>query len=111
MQRKIDNEVQLGKTVSPFDTTGQSSSIDRTGSNFINAIEKVQKIKRLINTREYDAELAKYIPGMLELVFQGMIEIVDAKEHVAPISYKDIENLEFQIMHIKQYAYLFSNEN
>ena len=80
MQRKIDNEVQLGKTVSLFDTTGQSSSIDRTASNFLNATEKVQKIKRLINTGEYDADLAKYIPGMLDLVFQVMIENIDTKE-------------------------------
>ena len=43
MQRKIDNEVQLGKTVSPFDITGQSSSVDRTASDFINASKKVQK--------------------------------------------------------------------
>ena len=103
MQRKIDNEVHLGKTVSPFDTTGQSSSIDRTVSNFINATEKVQKVKRLINTREYDADLAKYIPGMLDLVFQGMIENIDTKEQVAHISYKDKENLKFQIMLINNY--------
>ena len=98
MQRKIGSEVQLGKTVSPFNTTGQSSSIDRTTSNFINAMEKVQKIKRLINTEEYDTELAKYIPGILELAFQGMIENVDTKEQVAHFLYKDMENLEFQIM-------------
>ena len=52
MQRKIEDEVQLDKTVSPFDTTGYSSSVDRTASNFINASEKVQKIKQLINTGE-----------------------------------------------------------
>ena len=62
MQRKIDNEIQLSKTVFPFDTTGHSSSVDRTASNFINASEKVQKNKQLINTGEYDADLAKYIP-------------------------------------------------
>ena len=50
MERKIDNEVQLGETVSPFDTNGHSSSVDRTASNFIFASEKVQKMKRLINT-------------------------------------------------------------
>ena len=33
MQRKIHNEVQLGKTVSPFYNIGQSSSIDRTGQH------------------------------------------------------------------------------
>ena len=87
MQRRIDNGVQLGKTVSPFDATAQSSSVDRTGSNFTNASEKVQKIKRLINTGEDDADVAKYIPGMLELMFQGMIENIDTKEQVAHISY------------------------
>ena len=61
-------------------------------------MEKVQKIKRLINTEEYDTELAKYIPGILELAFQGMIENVDTKEQVAHFLYKDMENLEFQIM-------------
>ena len=33
MQRKIGNEVRIGRTVLPFDTTGQSSSIDRTEIN------------------------------------------------------------------------------
>ena len=45
MQRKIGTELNLAKTVSPFDSTGTSSVIDRTASNFINASEKVQKIK------------------------------------------------------------------
>ena len=45
MQRKIGTELNLGKTVSPLDSTGTSSVIDRTASNFINASEKVQKIK------------------------------------------------------------------
>ena len=108
MQRKIDNEAQLGKTVSPFDTTGQSSSINRTASKFKRASEKVKKIKCLINTGEFDANLAKYIPGMLELAYQGMIENIDKKEQVAHISYKDMETLEFQIMLISNY---YTNPN
>ena len=60
MQRKIGNEVQLGKKVSPFDTSGQSSSIDRTPSSFINVTEKVQKIKRLMNTGEYEADMLEH---------------------------------------------------
>ena len=103
MQRKIDNEVQFGKTVCLFDTTGQSSYVDRTASNFISTSEKVQKLKRLINTGEYNADIAKYIPGMLELTFQGMIENIDSKEQVAHISYKDMGTLEFQIMLTNNY--------
>ena len=50
------------------------------------------------NTGEYDADLVKYIPGMLDLVYQGMIENIDTKEQVAHISYKDMKMLEFHIM-------------
>ena len=77
MQRRIRDEVQLGSTISPFDATDQSSSIDRSTSNFLNASEKVHKIKMLVNTGECDADLAKYILSMLELVYQGMIESID----------------------------------
>ena len=44
MQRGIGNEVQLGKTVSPLDSMGGSSSIDRTASNFTNANENANAI-------------------------------------------------------------------
>ena len=108
MQRRIGNEVLLGNTVSPLDGTGQSSSIDRTASNFLNVSEKVYKIKRLINTGEYDADLAKYISGMIELVYQGMIENIDTKEQVARIFYKDLGTLEFQIMLTNEY---YTNPN
>ena len=67
------------------------------------ATKKVQKIKRLINTGEYDTDLAKYSPGILDLIFQGMIENTDKKEQVAHISCKDMENLEFQIMLTNNY--------
>ena len=108
MQRRISDEVQLGSTDSPFNAAGQSSSINRSASNFLNASEKVHKIKRLINTEEYDADLAKYIPGMLDLVYQQMIENIDTKEQVAHIFYKDMEMLEFQIMLSNEY---YTNPN
>ena len=28
---------------------------------------------------KYDADLAKYIPGLLELVFQGMLDDIDTR--------------------------------
>ena len=98
MQRRISNEVQHGSTVSLFDMTCQSSPIDRSASNFLNKSGKVGKIESLRNSGEYDANLAKYIPGMLNLVYQGIIENIDTKEQVAHISCKDMETLEFQIM-------------
>ena len=43
MQRKIGTDINLGKTVSPFDSIDSSSAIDRVASNFVNASEKVNK--------------------------------------------------------------------
>ena len=51
MQKKIGTEINLGKTVSPFDSISSSSApllLFKTVSNFLNARAKVQKIKKLI---------------------------------------------------------------
>ena len=45
---------------------------------------------------------------MLELAYQGMLEDFDTKEQPAHISYKDMENLEFQILLTNNY---YSNLN
>ena len=98
MQRNVGTKINFGKTVSPFDSIISSSTIDRTAWNFLNTSEKVQKIKNLIKTWEYDADIAKYIPRTLDLIYQGMIKDNDTKQKPAHISYKDMENLEFQVL-------------
>ena len=47
-------------------------------------------MKELISTGKYDEDIARYIPGILELKFQGMLEDIDTKEKVAHSSYTDI---------------------
>ena len=108
IQRETGTEIELGKTVSPYESIGASSAIDRTASNYLDAGKKVQKIKNLISAGSYDADIAKYIPGTLELMFQGMLEDIDTKEQPAHISYKDMENLDFQIMLTDNY---YTNPN
>ena len=108
MQRKIGTEINLGKIASSFDGIGSFSAIDRTTSSFLNASEKVEKIKRLIKTGEYDADIAKFIPGTLEFVYQGILEDIDTKEQPEHISYKDMENLEFLILLTSNY---YTNSN
>ena len=75
-----------------------SSAIDRTASNYNDLKKNWKKNREPIKTGKYDADVAKYIPGLLEMVLQGMLEDIDAKEKVAHISYKDMEQLDFQIM-------------
>ena len=97
MQREISDKVFLGNNVSPFEDAGRSSAIDRTASNYNNAKEKVQKIRELIKTGRNDEAISKYIPVLLELKFQGMLEDIDTREKIAHPSYTDIEQLDFQI--------------
>ena len=80
MQREISDRVFLGETLNSYGDTRRSTAIDRTASNCNDAKEKVQKIRDLIRTGRYDENLAKYIPGLLELEFQGMLEDIDTKE-------------------------------
>ena len=40
---------------------------------------------------KYDADLAKYIPGLMDLEIQGMLDDTDTREKVANPSYKDKE--------------------
>ena len=103
MQREIGDVVRLGSTVSPFDNIGLSSATDRTTSNYNDAKNEVKKIRELISTGYYDADIARYIPGTLDMIFQGMLEDIDMKEKVARISYKDMEQLGFQIMLTNNY--------
>ena len=86
------------KNVSPFENTGESDAIDRTVSNYNDTKEKVKKIRELIKTGNYDADIAKYIPCVLEMKYQGMLEDIDTREKVAHPSYKDMDDLDFQIL-------------
>ena len=57
--RKNRNWNKPGRTVSPFDSIGSSSDINRTASNFLNASEKVQKIKKTYQDRRMMLTLQK----------------------------------------------------
>ena len=98
MQREISSRVFLGQTALPLDDVTLSSAIDRTASDYTNAGEKVKRIRELIRTGNYDANMVRYTPGVLKLVFQGMLEDTDTKEKAANASYKDMEELDFQIL-------------
>ena len=98
MQRDIRDKNTLGNTLNPYHDARRSTAINRTTSNYNNAKEKVQKIRELINMGKYDADLAKYILGLLDLAIQDMLDDIDTREKVAHTSYKDMEQLDFQIL-------------
>ena len=79
MQRDISDKNTLGDTLNPYNDARRSTAIDRTTSNYNDAKEKVQKIRDLINMGKYDTDLAKYIPGLLDLAIQGMLDDIDTR--------------------------------
>ena len=52
---------------------------------------------------KYDEDLAKYIPGLMDLAIQGMLDDIDTREKVAHPSYKDKKQLDFQILLTENY--------
>ena len=108
MQREIGTQVDIGKNVSAFESVGHVPSIDKTAPDFEKADTKVKKLKRLIDTGEYDANIARYIPGTLELAYQGMLDDIKTIEQVAHPSYKDLETFDFQLLLDKN---LYTNLN
>ena len=103
MQREISDKVFLGQTVSLFYDIENSSAIDRTPSNCSDAKAKVKKIRELINTGKYNADIARYIPRVLEMKFQGMLEDIDTREKIVHSSYKEMKELDFQILQTDNY--------
>ena len=49
-------------------------------------------------TGEYDADLARYIPGTLELEFQGILDDIKTMEQVAHPSYEELETFDFNLI-------------
>ena len=60
--------------------------------------KRLKKIRELIRTGNYDADIAIYLPDVLKLVFQGMLEDANTKEKTTNSSHKDMEELDFQIL-------------
>ena len=60
--------------------------------------KRLKKNRELISTGRYYKDIAKYIPGLLELKFQRMLEDIVIREKVAHPSCTDMEQLDFQIL-------------
>ena len=103
MQREISNKNTLGDILNPINDARRSTAIDRTTSNYDDTKEKVKKIRDLINMGKYDADLVTYIPGLMDLAIQGMLDDIDTREKVVHPSYKDKEQLDFQILLTENY--------
>ena len=98
MQREISDDVKIGSLVMRFQSVGKSPAIDKTASDFENANLKVKKIRRLIERGIHDADIARYIPGTLDLVFQGMIEKIMTIEQPVVTTYSSKEILDFELI-------------
>ena len=88
-----------------YEDARRSTAIDRTVSNYNDAKDKVQKIRDLVNTGRCDKDLAKYIPGLIEPTFQGMLEDIDTKEKAFHPLHYNMEEIDFQILLTENYYF------
>ena len=68
--------------------------------------KKLKKQKNILKTGVSHADIARYIPEMLDLVFQGMIQKIFTIEQSAHRSYKDTrikKSLDFELIQNKIY--------
>lgn len=69
--------MHIDDSVSPFKSVGKLTAINKTASDYDNASLKV---RRVIEKGIYHADIARYIPRTLDLVFQGIIERIKTIE-------------------------------
>ena len=79
------------------------AAIDKAISDFDNTSLKVKKTRGLIEKGIYDTGIDRYIPGTLDMIFQGMIERVKTIEQPPDTTYKNKEMLEFELILDKNY--------
>ena len=60
-------------------------------------LKRGQKTRDFIGTGRYDKKFAKYIPGLLELAFQAMIEDIDTKKKLLTFLAKIWNRLIFKL--------------
>ena len=86
MQRKIDHDIKLGKTASPFDSIGGASAIDLTASKFSNPKKKVQNIRKLIETGNMALTLMNIYVVLSSSCFKEYLKTLTLKSsrHIFP---------------------------
>ena len=94
MQRPIFDDIHLGQTVNPAENTNAVKSVDYV-ADFRNIIGKVDILQRLVKFDFMESDLIKYLPGITELVYQGMIYNIRMKKVPADSTYKNFQTLEF----------------
>ena len=104
MQQEISDDVKIGSSVTPFQSVRKSPAVDKTASDFESANLKIKKIRRLIERGIYDADIARYIPGTLDLVFQGILGKIMTIEQPADTTFSDKEILDFELILDNNYS-------
>ena len=106
MPWEINNKVHLGQTVTPFESISKLFAINNSVGHWQCKKKKLKKQKNILKTGVSDADMARYIPEMLDLIFQGMIQKIFTIEQSAHLSYKDTrikKTLDFELIQNKIY--------
>ena len=79
MLREIGTEIKLGKTISPFNSIGSSSAIDRTAPVFLKASKNEKKKKKNLLTQNMMLTLQNIYLERSSLSIKECLDILTQK--------------------------------
>ena len=95
-QKPISNRIEFGQNLNPLRDYAGVPSVNDDG-NLQTIIDKVDKVSKFWKTGRADGDLVRYIPNILPVTRQNLINGIDQRQAYAADTYTDKKNLEFTI--------------
>ena len=105
MQRDVSNRIQLSQDLNPLNDVSGVPSIDNQ-ANIKDLLSKVDKLGESWDEWKADESLARYLPGLTNVSWQGKLYNIIGGRRYASSTYTNKKTLEFTI---QLAAYTFSN--
>ena len=95
-QKPISNRIEFGQNLNPLRDYAGVPSINDDG-NLQTLIDKVDKVNKFWKSGRADGDLVRYIPNILPVTRQNLINGIEPRQAYAKDTYTDKKTLEFTI--------------
>ena len=95
-QKPISNRIEFGQNLNPLKDYAGVPSVNDDG-NVQTLIDKVDKLGNFWKTGKADGDLIRYIPNILPVTRQNLINGIDSRQAYATETYTDKKTLDFVI--------------
>ena len=95
-QKPISNRIEFGQNLNPLNDYAGVPSVNDDG-NLQTLIDKVDKVSNFWKTGKADGDLIRYLPNIVPVTRQNLINGIDSREFYANDTYTDKKTIEFTI--------------